>query len=68
MIVPLAALSSAFTVADINLPDGSWPFLIWNHSQSKLEINQAKKSLPMTTVMEFLDEIRELLCQQSSAQ
>ena len=49
------------------LPDGSWPFLSWNHAKSKLEINQTKKSLPaMKTLMELLQEIRELLCQQSS--
>ena len=48
------------------LPDGSWPFLSWNHAQSKLEVDQSKKSVPVKTLMELLQEIRELLCQESS--
>ena len=44
------------------LPDGTWPYLIWNHSMNKLEVNPKQRGLSMTTFIDHLTAIREHLC------
>ena len=50
------------------MPDGTWPYLIWNHTTSKLEVNQKQRGLSMTTLMDLLTSKREHLRRPLSIQ